>query len=189
VPAPTVSLHHPAEQLVHAAVPKVSLYAPAKHAVQATPSEAAVYPILHTHAVPSEETSVLGGHVTHPVPASFLYAPAGQSLHRLAPDVSVYVAGGHVEQVPVPVVALYVPAPHPVHATPFEAAVYPTLHVHTVLVEEDPVLVGHVEHEAVPTVFLYVPAKHALQLTPPVPAAQVQLVAEFRFTGHVMHDI
>jgi hypothetical protein len=58
-----------------------------------------------------------------------------------------------------------------------------------VRVEEDPVLVGHDEHEAVPTVFLYVPAKHALQLTPPVPAGHVQLVAEFRFTGHVMHDI
>ena len=75
----------------------------------------------------------------------------------------------HAAQVPDPTAPLYVPASHALHATPSEAAVYPTAHlqsINSMLPAAELVREGHATQLPAPAVALYPPAKHALHATP-----------------------
>ena len=91
-----------------------------------------------------------------------------QSVCSLLPASEIAPAG-HVEHCPAPIVSLYLPSSHAVHATPSEAAVYPTTHlqsINSLLPDAELVCVGHVEHTPIPIATLYVPNSHAVQTAP-----------------------
>ena len=74
--------------------------------------------------------------------------------------MAVYVPTGHGEHATAPVAVLNVPSKHAVHATPLDAAVYPTKHVQSesdALTAGELVACGQVEHAVAPRVLVYVP--------------------------------
>jgi hypothetical protein len=114
--APVAFLNVPGAQAEQLPVPVADLYVPARHAEHATPSDAAVYPSVHTQSVSSSLRA-----------AELVFA-------------------GHAKQLPVPFADLNVPAPQTEHATPSDAAVYPSLHTQSVsssLRAADLVFAGH----------------------------------------------
>ena len=82
----------PAGHTEHSTAPVTDLYVPEMHAVHSTPSEAAVYEVVH---VQSSSASLCIGEL---------------------------VCSGHVEHTPVPVTDLYVATAHGVHASPSDRA-------------------------------------------------------------------
>jgi hypothetical protein len=93
----------------------------------------------------------------------------GHAAQLPAPAVALYVPAMHAAQIPDPTALLCVPASHALHATPSEAAVYPTTHLQSIksmLPAAELVCEGHAVQPPAPAVALYFPAKHALHATP-----------------------
>ena len=128
-----------------------SLYVPATHAAHANPS-GPVYPMLHVQLV----MSLL------PLPE---YVCAGQALH-VASDVSpvsvLYLPCRHREQGAEPFSSLYLPLAQALQFCP-SGAVYPALHMQTLLPLKASACMGHAVHvvsAASPVSALYLPLEH-----------------------------
>ena len=86
---PAVAENLPGSQLTHGPGPHPVLYVPVGHPVHPAPPLAAVYPSLHKHAAASVEATgeiAFASQSTQGLsPVTFLYLPAAQYGHTVAP--------------------------------------------------------------------------------------------------------
>jgi hypothetical protein len=114
--------------------------------------------------------NVLLGHRVHSVPAVSVTYPARhmQSVIIVLPVADV-VSTGHTVHSCVPKMDLYVPTSHALHLIPSNIALYPALHIQSLIIvlpRGELVPIGQFEQFPIPGNGLYLPVSHSMHSTP-----------------------